>query len=794
MDVKGWRYRYFYLLLLLMGYGLLSGCKGQDKSNWECEVDTDCEIFMSGCSRTECIDHKCVQSIVESGPCSDGNLCTKGDMCTKGGICKGYPIVCPQPKDPCKVAVCLPDKGCVVQNAPDGKACDDHNQCTKGDKCVSGVCKGQNVCECSNDIDCKAKGFDLCKGPVYCIERRCVQDDSHPVECSTDLVCKVSKCNPETGKCEIEDAPDKTECNDDNICTADDWCEKGVCKGHRSACDDGLGCTKDLCDINTGACQHVPVADTCVIKGACYEPNDVDPDNPCRFCNPEKTQVDWTFKRNGFDLKNGKICYQGNVCDPVANCTGRECGDDGCGGSCGSCDGDTYCVHGKCKSPIKFVDVFQTTSDSDMINSVVATEDSLITGGYFDGTLYAGDYKLGSQDDSGFVIVLNKDDGAVRDAFKVGYKVDSMVNTSDGLYISGRNNSNVLHFKDRDIDLKGKGIFLLKFKNNSWAVDKATLFEKLSNDSDAYILGLMGVDGHLYASIMAFPDSPDTPVTVCGKEFSNEYNAVLAEIDKSRLKCKRIIKSIPCVGKFQVLDNKKGFFTGMFPKSVRIDGTTYTTKGEWDALNMVFDLNGSTRWVKTFGRTFVSLGGRAVKEDNDIITSVVLSFNPHHIVESESSTDILRIDSDGNIVWKMHLGAGIVDMNHFEFLLSNIYRVDNYIMSAGVIFPGESNDISGVGVPQIGSAGMFIFNPGDGKLAGYRWIGIPRVDSDHDIMRSTIIPVGIEDNRKDRIFVAGYVSGKGSVETNSFDIGENTNLFVIGYDRDALLEGLKGAL
>jgi len=36
-----------------------------------------------------------------------------------------------------------------------------------------------------------------------------------------------------------------------------------------------------------------------------------------------------------------------DVCVPA--CAGKECGDDGCGGSCGTCTGDKTCVEGKCK-------------------------------------------------------------------------------------------------------------------------------------------------------------------------------------------------------------------------------------------------------------------------------------------------------------------------------------------------------------------------------------------------------------------------------------------------------------
>ena len=33
----------------------------------------------------------------------------------------------------------------------------------------------------------------------------------------------------------------------------------------------------------------------------------------------------------------------------VPECSGKECGDDGCGGSCGQCANDQSCVEGMCK-------------------------------------------------------------------------------------------------------------------------------------------------------------------------------------------------------------------------------------------------------------------------------------------------------------------------------------------------------------------------------------------------------------------------------------------------------------
>jgi hypothetical protein len=56
----------------------------------------------------------------------------------------------------------------------------------------------------------------------------------------------------------------------------------------------------------------------------------------------------------------GKPCNAGGQCVCVANCSGRQCGDNGCGGSCGSCDSSHSCVQFQCvtPSPPTFTDVY----------------------------------------------------------------------------------------------------------------------------------------------------------------------------------------------------------------------------------------------------------------------------------------------------------------------------------------------------------------------------------------------------------------------------------------------------
>jgi hypothetical protein len=48
----------------------------------------------------------------------------------------------------------------------------------------------------------------------------------------------------------------------------------------------------------------------------------------------------------------GETCSANGLCNCVPNCiTGQECGPDGCGGSCGTCIGPATCRNGQCCTP-----------------------------------------------------------------------------------------------------------------------------------------------------------------------------------------------------------------------------------------------------------------------------------------------------------------------------------------------------------------------------------------------------------------------------------------------------------
>ena len=120
----------------------------------------------------------------------------------------------------------------------------------------------------------------------------CTDDE----DCPAGHVCDDHSCVP---MC----TPEELACDGLNIleCAADglSWLPAGTC-------DDGDSCTED--DCVAGDCLHEPIE-------SCCEP-------PCPM---------------------GQFCFDGE-CVCAAQCLGKQCGDDGCGGSCGECPEQHHCT------------------------------------------------------------------------------------------------------------------------------------------------------------------------------------------------------------------------------------------------------------------------------------------------------------------------------------------------------------------------------------------------------------------------------------------------------------------
>ena len=142
---------------------------------------------------------------------------------------------------------------------------------------------------------------------------------------SCDTVCEGKECGEFEGcDCGV--------CRGEEVCSVDGIC--GVCEPD---CD-GLWCGADGCGGSCGTCDPGTLCEMGICVQDCSEVCDGlecgdggEPECDCGECS--ETEV-----------CDAGVCV---ACEP--DCEGKECGDDGCGGTCGDC-GDTggVCVLGQC--------------------------------------------------------------------------------------------------------------------------------------------------------------------------------------------------------------------------------------------------------------------------------------------------------------------------------------------------------------------------------------------------------------------------------------------------------------
>lgn len=276
-------------------------------------------------------------------------------------------------------AACTPDCACKTDGADDG--------C--GGTCQNGVCEGccqDSVCLPGTEASACGTGGFACQ---ECnVGQECVDGTCDPVSCTPlcdGKVCGSDGCGGECGTCEtgqVCDATGACVCAIDCIgkCQgADDGCG-GACEANGCVgCCDGILCQEanvvTSCGANGASCQACDETQVCeagaCVAGPCV-PDCTDacpgaPDGcggacsaapPCGGCCDvdQRCHMGDSVEFCGID---GGACFSCDPvieqCDPVhgcecaPQCEGRECGEDGCGGSCGSCAEGQSCKEGKCQ-------------------------------------------------------------------------------------------------------------------------------------------------------------------------------------------------------------------------------------------------------------------------------------------------------------------------------------------------------------------------------------------------------------------------------------------------------------
>jgi len=277
------------------------------------------------CTEELCVDNQCVY-LVDSLSCAIDGKCV-----TAGTTMQFF-----------KCQVCLPakdqfdwsqiDEGQWCNSGKfchEGLCCDHVSNCVFKDcgsdgcgwncgTCLQGYVCGGGKCVCTPKCELKECGPDSCGGSCG----KCEEGEV----CKNGL-CKQPPCEPNCDEYEFECGPDG-------------------CGGACGACIDGISCTKDTCKM--GKCDFKIGHSYCVVNDQCIVQGNLEPENPCRKCQPKLSQTEYSPIQDGVTCATGKVCFMGECCPHAANCQDKECGTDACGGHCGLCPPGQTCLGGEC--------------------------------------------------------------------------------------------------------------------------------------------------------------------------------------------------------------------------------------------------------------------------------------------------------------------------------------------------------------------------------------------------------------------------------------------------------------
>ena len=367
---------FLFLVLFLLTIATMVSC-GSDSAGSSTPDTVDTSSCVPACEGKVCGDDGCGGTC---GTCEEGVTCNSEGLCGClpscdgtgcgddgcGGTCECKANEQCNSSDEC---VCVPscetgscgDNGCgQACNCETGFVCDEATGiCGDDPACkgftFAGCCAGSMLKYCEEGTikssNCEALpscGWNTDNGYYGCGEEENSTDPSDEASgvcpdctpnCAGVEACGSDGCG---GACET--CEEGAACFDEACCTpdcTDKTCGSDGCGGSCGECESGLVCAQA-----TGTCIEDPCG-TITFEGCCdgemvkFCENGVYGEFDCTE-NPScgwDTGGEWyNCGTDGSEEPSGdhpKAC--GELCEPL--CENKVCGDNGCGGSCGECDG-----------------------------------------------------------------------------------------------------------------------------------------------------------------------------------------------------------------------------------------------------------------------------------------------------------------------------------------------------------------------------------------------------------------------------------------------------------------------
>lgn len=339
----------------------------------------------------------CNDEVPEAEVSDSPDSCSPTRGCGPGRVCALVPY------DGRVVQTCVAECWVGIDVCEDGQFCEDFARdpargfCTFGcgsdEECEDFLTCDKSVgrCVCGSDDDCNSRLEPMAGESFVCRAGSCTNACRADLDCPCGAICDEGACS--------------VGCRSAGDCCGDSTCEAGRCsipgKGAKwSNCRWNMDCASGICSsayprglcvdkvvskCSVGACPEGSACDAVfspalaetvgVCAPGCRTDVDCRPGTSCiatetpaggpseKVCRPT-CSADAVCGPNALcdgatstcQCKSDDACkvYGARAtcgpagCSCVPDCAGRECGDDGCGGTCGSCDPAYTCSSGSC--------------------------------------------------------------------------------------------------------------------------------------------------------------------------------------------------------------------------------------------------------------------------------------------------------------------------------------------------------------------------------------------------------------------------------------------------------------